>query len=79
MMGMNIAMRLPNETARMITAAMRPITVLGSVSGFESVDPTVPPAATCMPAFTAGSAASSTAWACFTVRLAALTFMSTGT
>ena len=64
--------------ARMMTAAMRPMTVLASVLGFDSVAPTVPPAATWMPAFTAGSAASSTACACLSVMAAALTFMSTG-
>ena len=46
MMGRNMAMRVPNDTARMMTAAMRPMTVLESVFGLDSVAPTVPPAAT---------------------------------
>ena len=78
MMGMPIATIVPNAKLRMIVAAMIPMSSLLSVSGEESSDPTLPPTATCMPAFRPGSAASRTAWASLSSRSAAPMSRSTG-
>ena len=58
MIGSPIATRVPNVKARMIIAAVRPMTSLLSVAGSESSLPICPLAATFIPAFRAGSAAS---------------------
>ena len=54
--GSPIATSVPKVKARMIIAAIRPITSLLSVSGSESSVPTEPPTATSMPACRAGFA-----------------------
>ena len=75
--GIPIATTVPKVNVRITIAARIPIRSLLAVSFGDRVEPIDPPATTSMPAFSPGSAASTTRWACSSVRSFEPTFSST--